>query len=310
VVAFGDPLTQLALPEPPKSGFRLVAAPRLMQPGEEIDVCLSWPIPDVARNVVYSARLYTTSGLHHSNVVAKPIDKEMGPNPYPGCNPGAGDPFSQIGEGIPDVLFANSTQVVGEETLTFPIGMGYPLDVSREVSSDFHLLNAGGEAEVVEVVYDFFTMADGDLEMEVAPFLMQVNDFLIPPHTTKTIGSTCTVFGGHIITMMPHTHKMAQSFTVDLLPNAGGEKRVLDDGAFDLESDIHTYDPPIDLTDIDKARFECIFDNNTDHDVVYGIGENEMCILFGYIYPREKQMVGYAESEDQPCTAIQLGLFH
>ena len=309
VSAYGDALTVLELPEPPKSGFRLIAPPRPMKAGQEIDTCISWPIPDVARNVIYSARLYTTPGLHHSNVVAKPIDLDLGENPYPACNPGAGDPFSQIGQGIPDVLFANSTQVVGEETLTFPVGMGYPIDVTREVSTDFHLLNAGGDAEVVEVAYDFFTMDPADLQMEVAPFMMQVNDFLIPPHTTKTIGSTCNVFGGNVITMMPHTHKLAQAFTVDLIPDQGAEQRVLDDGAFDPESDIHHFDPPLDLTGIAKARFECTFDNTTDHDVVYGIGENEMCILFGYVYPAIKQFVAYSDYQGDPCNSIQIGLF-
>ena len=32
VVAFGEPLTELELPEPPKSGFRIVAPPRVLSP--------------------------------------------------------------------------------------------------------------------------------------------------------------------------------------------------------------------------------------------------------------------------------------
>jgi len=309
VSAYGDPLTRLQLPDSPKSGFRLIAPPRTMGPGEEVDYCLSWPIPAVTRHVVYSSRLYTTSGLHHSNVIAKPIDPKFGPNPYPGCHPGAADPFSQIPDAIPDVLFANSTQVVGEETLTFPEAMGFKLDLSREVSTGIHLLNSGSEAEIVEVAYDFYTMDEAELENEVAPFFMQVNDFLIPPHVTKTIESSCKVFGGNVVTLMPHTHKFAKSFVVDLVPNQGEQERVLDDGAFDLGSDIQRYVPPLDLTDVDQMHYGCTFDNTTDHDIVYGLGENEMCILFGYLYPPEKQMVGVAEYEDQPCKAFQIGLF-
>src|SRR4051812_11057063 len=36
VAAFGDPLTRLQLPDPPKSGFRIVAPPRTLAPGEEL----------------------------------------------------------------------------------------------------------------------------------------------------------------------------------------------------------------------------------------------------------------------------------
>jgi len=309
VVAYGALPELLQLPPPPRSGFRLVAPPRELGPGEEDAFCLSWPIPDVTRRVVYSGRLYTTPGLHHSNVIAKPIDAELGENPYPDCHPGASDPFSNIGEAIPDVLFANSTQVVGEETLVFPAGMGWRIDVTREVSTSIHFLNTTDAPQHIEVVYDFFTMDEAELTDEVAPFFMQMNEFSIAPHMTETIGKDCKVFGGNVVSLMPHTHQWATRFTVDLLPYAGGETRVLDDGTYDLESDIALYDPPLDLTDIDRLRYQCTFDNPLDHELHYGLGENEMCILFGYVTPVEYQVVGYAEDETAPCKSVQIGLW-
>src|SRR4051812_13872672 len=47
VVAYGDSLTELKLPPPPKSGFRIIAPPRIMAPGAEDDFCLSWPFPAI-----------------------------------------------------------------------------------------------------------------------------------------------------------------------------------------------------------------------------------------------------------------------
>ncbi|MCK6592782.1 MAG: hypothetical protein L6Q76_34945, partial [Polyangiaceae bacterium] len=97
VVAYGDPLQTLDLPEPPKRGFRLVAAPLTVAPGEEVIGCLSWPFPEnLASHIVYAGRLYTTPGLHHSNVVTKPIDPTAGPQPHPSCHPGAYDPFGEL----------------------------------------------------------------------------------------------------------------------------------------------------------------------------------------------------------------------
>jgi hypothetical protein len=309
VVAFGDPITDLDLPPPPKSGFRIAAPPRTLEPGGEVDFCLSWPIPDLVNDVVHAARLYTTTGLHHSNVVAKPIKEELGPNPYPNCHPGASDPTANIGAGIPDVLFANSTQIEGSETIAFANGMGYVIDSTREIATDIHFLNTNSEPRRIEVVYDFFTMPRSELKQEVAPFVVNVGEFSVPPHTTEVVGATCTAFGGNVVTIMPHTHDLAQRFTVDLLSSGASDKRILDDGAYDEESDIRHYDPALNIDDAEMIRHECTIVNTRDVEVHYGIGTNEMCTFFGYIYPPEKQFVGTVSKDNGPCNSIQLGLF-
>jgi hypothetical protein len=308
VMAFGEPITALALPDPPKSGFRIVAPPRDLAPGEEVDFCLSWPFPAFQNRIVYAGRLYTTTGLHHSNVITKVIDPNVGPNPYPDCHGGADDPFSQLPEHIPDVLFANSTQIEGGETLTFPVGMGFPVDPTREIVTNIHYLNTRGEEQRIEVVYDFFTMSEADLETEVAPFFLQVNDFNIPPHSTGDVGGECTVFGGTVVEMMPHTHKLATEIQVDLIKN-GVAETILEQGAFDTGSDIHLYDPGLDLTGATAMRYRCTFNNTTDHDVTYGLGENEMCIMFGYLHPVKQQFVAYSDYQGEPCNSVQIGLF-
>jgi hypothetical protein len=310
VVAYGDPLTQLALPDPPKSGFRFIAPPRLMAPGEEWDGCLAWPIPEITNKVVYSARLYTTPGLHHSNVVTKPVDPESGPQPYPGCRPGEGDPFSTIGDGIPDVLFANSTQIVGTEDIVFDAGMGYRLDTTREITTSIHFLNTTTEPQVVEVAYDVFTAPETELVTEVAPFVLDIMDFTVPPHAKARVEATCPVFGGNIVTLMPHTHDLIETFSVDLLGEDGSETRVMTQDGYDTGSDIERFAPPISLEGKTDLHFACDFENPYDKAVHYGIGTDEMCILFGYVYPARQQFVGYVEREGDPCIGLQIGLLH
>lgn len=311
VVAFGDPLQELSLPDPPKSGFRLVAPPITLGPGEEISTCISWPYPAIHHTLVYAARVYATPGLHHSNVIAKPIDEDLGPNPYPECHPGADDPFVDLPAVIPDVLFASSTQVTGREDLVLPPGLAFRIDPAREVSTNYHLLNPGSEPQRIEVAYDFFTMPDDLLVNEVAAFAMQVNDFLVPPHTTQDVGSTCRVFGGEVVSIMPHYHQFSERYTTEIVPpdGQGDARMVYEDQGFDTESDIAIYDPPLTLGDFDSFRFGCRFNNTTDHDIRFGLGENEMCVLFGYLYPVEKQVVGYAPFQGEPCKSFQIGLF-
>lgn len=309
VVAYGDPLTQLDLPEPPRSGFRLVAPPRTLAPGEEVLTCISWPFPAIKNTLVYSARVHATPGLHHSNVISKPVNEDVGPNPYPGCHPGADDPFSDLPAVIPDVLFASSTQVTGREDLVFAPGQAFRVDPTREVSTNYHLLNVTSETQTIEVVYDFFTMPEEALENEVAPFAMQVNDFLIPPHSTQEISTTCRVYGGNVVSIMPHFHQFSERFTTEIITPEGDAKMIYEDQGFDTESDIVTYDPPIELGHYDSFRFGCRFNNTTDHDITYGLGDNEMCVLFGYLYPVKSQVVGASPYQGQPCQSFQIGLF-
>ena len=308
VVAEGT-LTQLHLPPPPKSGFRIIAPTRTLQPGEEDEICLSWPFPQFTNHVIYAGRLYSTTGLHHSNLIDKPVDPTQGPQPYPNCHPGASDPFSQLPQVIPDVLFANSTQVVGQETMALPPGMGFTVDPTREILTDIHYLNTTSEVQETEVAYDFFTMPEADLVNEVAPFFLSVQEFDIPPHTTGNVGTTCPLFGGNIVETMPHTHQFATAVTADLIHDDGTDQQIVDDGPFDAKSHIVIHDPPIDLTNVAQISFQCTFDNTTDHDIVWGIGSNEMCILFGYMYPVRQQFIGYSPDQGQPCQGYDIGLF-
>lgn len=310
VIAFGDPLTQLDLPEPPKRGFRIVAPPRTLAPGEEAEYCLSWPFPaSLDSSIVYGARLYTTAGLHHGNVVTKPVDKTLGPQPYPSCHPGAYDPFGDLPGVIPDVLFANSTQIVGEESLPLPPGIGFTVDTSRDIVASIHFLNTTNEPQIVELVYDFFMMPPERMENEAAPFFMNMNEFDIPPHTTETIGATCQAFGGNIVSMMPHTHRLLERFEVDRVREDNSTENLYATGAFSAESDIRVYDPPLVLGETDSVRFGCTFNNTTEKNVKYGLGDNEMCILFGYIWPAEHQFVAFSEYEGEPCRSFQIGVF-
>lgn len=309
VSAFGEPFQTIKLPDPPKSGFRIVVPPRVVQPGEEISTCVAWPMPKFKNTLVYSARMYATPGLHHSNVISKPIDAKLGANPYPKCHPGADDPFKDAPAILPDVLFGSSTQVTGVEHLTFPEGMAFRVDPAREIATNIHYLNTSDQPQRIEVAYDFFTATEAEITQELAPFAMQVNDFLIPAHSKKDVGSTCRSVGGNIVSLMPHTHSLRTSFTVDLLDKQGASREIYRAGKFDARSEIAVYNEPIPLDDVASIRFNCAFNNTHDIDVKYGIGKNEMCILFGYSYPLKKQFVSFADYEDKPCQTIQLGLF-
>src|ERR1051325_10381230 len=47
VVAYGDMPRTLVLPDPPKSGFRLIVPPQPLGPGAELEDCRAWAYPNI-----------------------------------------------------------------------------------------------------------------------------------------------------------------------------------------------------------------------------------------------------------------------
>jgi hypothetical protein len=315
VVAYGEMPTELSLPEPPKSGFRLIVPPQDLGPGDEKSLCVAWAYPELHNKHVYSARLYTTGGLHHSNMFGMAHNPMLGPSPYPVCHPGQSDLFAHAGEiaqgVIPDVLFANSTQVIGGEQLVFAAGMGFEVTTDgREVATSIHFLNPGTERKRVEVVYDFYTMPISKVEKELVPYYYDNFSFQVPANGTADITTTCNLFGaGNIVSLMPHTHQRAKQFTVDLLMNDGTEQRIYTGGVFDLESDIEVFDQPIDLANARQIRHTCTVQNELSAPIKYGNGTNEMCTLFGYMYPPSAQSLGIVQNANGECAATNIGAY-
>lgn len=217
-----------------------------------------------------------------------------------------------------DVLFANSTQIAGGEQIVFAKGMAFKLKTDgREVATTIHWLNVNQDALTSEVVYDFFTMPDSDVTQEIVPFVFENQAFSIPPHSEGNIASTCNLVQppGNIVSIMPHTHKRATSFDVDLVRDDGTQESIFHDGAFDTQSDIKVFDKPISLEGFTKIHHQCGVTNDLDQPIVWGIGQNEMCTLFGYLYPPNAQLLGYIGGSPNPdgssplCVTLDIGSY-
>lgn len=319
VVSYSTTPLTLKLPPPPKSGFRLVVPPRHLEPGDEVEACQAWAFPAIKNRNVYAARVYTTGALHHSNMFGVPLSPDKGPSPYPDCNPGQDSVQGQVGNmlqgNIMDVLFANSTQIDGGEQIVFPKGMAFKITTEgREVTTTIHWLNVDADPKESEVVYDFFTMSDADLEQEIAPFVYENEAFSIAPHTTGQIATTCDLLHqGNIVSIMPHTHKRATAFDVDLVRADGTTESVFHDGSFDTSSDIKVFDQPISMDGFTKIHHACTVNNDLSDPIVWGIGNNEMCTLFGYLYPPGAQQLGFvggsanADGSSPACITLDIG---
>jgi hypothetical protein len=315
VVSYGAAPT-LNLPDPPKSGFRLVVPPQDLLPGAEVEDCRAWAYPDITYRNVYAARVYTSGSLHHSNMYGVALTAS-GPSPYPACAQEQIDAFSTPNlDNIVDVLFANSTQIDDGEQIVFKPGMAFKLTTEgREVTTNIHWLNSTNATATSEIVYDFFTMPDDLVEVELVPLMFQNHGFEIPARTQGKIITSCEIGGtGHIATVMPHTHKRALTFEAELIRADGSAERFFADSGFDSDSEITVFDEPVNLEGFTRIRHTCTVANDLDRPIVWGLGENEMCTLFGYMYPPAAQYIGGVPPRIDPavqpeCISIPIGRF-
>jgi hypothetical protein len=58
---------------------------------------------------------------------------------------------------------------------------------------------------------------------------------------------------------------------------------IFDLGAFNGEARGKSYDPPMDLSSVEGLRFGCEFVNPRSDTIHYGIGDQEMCEMLGFI---------------------------
>ncbi len=351
---YGDePLQTLELPEPPKSGFRLIAPPKEVEAGGESVECTSWQVPDLKNRWIYTSTLHATPGLHHAVLYGLGIDETLGPESYPSCRSSAdirmfaqagtvlSEPHSVIectdpvctelqrsgrslhdgacdlgtcsfaGLTVPVVLSANSTQAHGTEQFAFDDGFAFELPGGFEVVTDLHLQNTTPDRLRVESAWDFYTMPADQVTNPTAMFVWFWSQLLIPARSDKTLTTTCEWGGGEVVAIMPHTHQWATGFDVTFgtaemdgnMPQLGtfrAQRPVYDRTSVGLsDSDIEVYYPPVSTEGSSAVQFRCHFANSTDHEMYFGIGENEMCFLFGYTSPPEGQRIGFI-ADDSP----------
>jgi hypothetical protein len=237
-----------------------------------------------------------------------------GPSDYPSCEEGQSSVFGQISNllagNIMDVLFANSTQIENGEQIVFDAGMAFEITTQdREVTTSIHWLNPSSDDVTSEIVYDYFTMPADQVTTPLVPFVFENQGFEVPARTVGEITTTCNITdqAGNLVSMMPHTHKRSRAFDVELLRADGSTESIFHDGAFDTESSITVFAKPIPLAGFTQIRHRCTVDNDLDRPIVWGVGEDEMCTLFGYMFPPRTQMLGYVAGADGSCLALNIG---
>jgi hypothetical protein len=103
----------------------------------------------------------------------------------------------------------------------------------------------------------------------------------------------------HLVSLLPHMHRLGKHFTGGYLGGSLDSKLFLDSKGYDPDSGVLVqYEPAVDLSQGEGATFSCTWDNTLDKTIVEGIGDNEMCMLFGYAWPPENAFTAVATAPD------------
>lgn len=293
-------------PRPPEGsvgGFAIELPPLTLRPGEEREPCYIFPLSiSGPSRVVAAASLTTGPGLHHGNVTTRKKSGE-GVRPCPDI-PGDHVAFDILEGGA--VLFASSTQVQGTEWQSFFPGQGYRLRDGYEIVARMHYVNATAAPLTVSPRYEWYTLAEADLTQEIGPFAWTYSKFEIPPRSDFTVRTECLLNKPmHIVSLLPHMHGLGRRIAAGYLGGARGGRFFFDDDAYGSrgESDIRLFAPAVDLSQGDGVSFQCTWRNTFDKAIHEGVGDNEMCILFGYAYPPQSAFSALALDVDA-CLAV------
>jgi hypothetical protein len=267
-------------------GFALTLPEVTLAPGEELNRCWVAPL-DVQgpSRIVGGARLVTSSGMHHGNIVARPKSGDG----LRLCDQQGSSEEEQATDVLNGgaVLFGSTTQLDGTEWQSFPAGMGYRVGEGLEIVARMHYLNASAHPVTVAPSYQWYTLDEATLTHELGPFVWSYSPFTIPPLADTTVRGDCQFPEAmHVVSVLPHMHKLGTAFRAGYLGGDRDGQLWLDSPGYDPEQTvIRQYDPAVDLSQGAGAWFSCSWHNTLDEELHYGIGDNEMCILFGYAWP-------------------------
>jgi hypothetical protein len=232
-------------------------------------------------------RIAPAPGLHHGNITSRP---KTGDGIRP-CPSGAGNEGTDIINGGM-VLFGSSTQKAGEEWYRFPDGEGYRVRDSFEIVARMHYLNPTDQPMTVAPSYEWFAIDEASLVHELGPFLWMYQNFQIPPRADLTVAADCFLpndHPSHIVTMLPHMHALGRALTGSFLGGPLDGQPFLDSQGYNPDDGVLVqYEPPVDLTEASGVHFSCTWHNTFDKVIVEGVGDNEMCMVFGYAWPVTK----------------------
>jgi len=260
--------------------------------GELSGLCRSWTLNNEEEIWVSAVQLEQDELSHHSNWTFVPDAAYPGED---GIWPCAERGYDQLGAALMGgVLYAQSTQAA-YEVQAFQEGAAIRLPPHARIISDIHILNTTTEDHRGNVDFTIYAIPRADVRIALVPFHIDYHALDIPARSDARFVADCTLRPDFLDSLagapfylrlhyaLPHTHALGTRVFLEAVGGAHDGEMIIDVSGYNGEARGRLYDPPMDLSDIEGLRFGCEFQNPTTESVGYGIGDQEMCEMLGFI---------------------------
>jgi hypothetical protein len=116
-----------------------------------------------------------------------------------------------------------------------------------------------------------------------------MTNFSVPPNTQQSFVGACNLPGPmHVVNVLPHMHQLGVGLDAAFLGGPLGGQTWLQSAGYSANDTLQRqYTPALDLSQGSGMTMTCTWNNTTSQTVMEGAsGVNEMCMLFGYGWPR------------------------
>jgi hypothetical protein len=267
--------------------------PYPVEPGQEItDRCVSVTMHNDEPLYINQVELTTSPGFHHSNWFWVPETQYAGPD---GTWPCSERHYTEAAAGVLGaVVFAQSTQAL-HEIQAFPPGAATKIPPHAKLVAGIHLLDAGDDPVAPTIELKLTPIAAEDVTADLHGMAFQNMSIQIPPHAKSRFTIECDLTIGldgtasrpppdfHIYHALAHYHELGSGMTFEAIRDSDGSSQMMFETAGRIGDGLAAVlDPPFDMTGHSKIRFACDYDNPRDTTVGWGVGDQEMCILFAF----------------------------
>jgi hypothetical protein len=83
--------------------------------------------------------------------------------------------------------------------------------------------------------------------------------------------------------VLPHYHELGNYFKLEIIGGERDGEELFELAGFNAEANGQAFNPPVDMTGATGFRFTCGFDNPRSESVGWGIGDQEMCVMLGFV---------------------------
>lgn len=256
---------------------------------KEPQPCVQWTLHNEEAVYVNAVTLVNDGGFHHSNWFVVPEDLYPGDDGYWACGSRDFDNLEAAVKGT--VLFAQSTQT-RHEVMALPQGVVIKVPPRHKVLSQTHLLNLGSSDLDTELRLALDIIHPRDVEVVVAPIHLDYRDLQILADRRTRFTGDCAFASAYegaakrpldvkLYYVLPHYHGLGEYFRLEVLGGPQDGEVLFQLDGFNGGANGRAFDPPVDLAGADGLRFACGYDNWTDKEVGYGVGDQEMCAMLG-----------------------------